>query len=304
LRLVRDATDHQPGRQDPLLGVAASAAAAVGWGSAGVLASETSPSGVVLTFWRTWLGAVLLSIGLVTRGRYLTWRTLRVSLLGGLLLGADMSLFFSSLKLSGVAVPTVIGALQPALVMVLARPVLGERIDRSSVLWTVVAIAGVLVTALGGGAPSHHELLGDLLAVLSLLAWSGYFIAAKYAQPMIGALDYTAGVTTIAAVGTTVVVLVARQSVTAIRAGDWLWIALLAVVPSGAHLLMNVAQGHLDVSISSLIGSSNPIVAAVGAYLFLNQSLDPVQIAGGVVGLVAISVVAVRRSQPIASPAE
>lgn len=300
---MADVSDPQPGRKDPLLGVAASALAAVGWGSAGVMASETSASGIVLTFWRTWLGAVLLTIGLLTRGRFLTLRTLRVSLLGGLLLGADMALFFSSLKLSGVAVPTVIGALQPALVMVLARPLLGERIDRSVVPWTALAIAGVVVIALGGGRPSQHQLLGDLLAVLSLLAWSGYFIAAKHAQPRIGALDYTTGVTTVAAVAATVMVLVSRQSVTSIRAHDWLWIALLAVVPSCAHLLMNVAQGHLDVSISSLIGSCNPIVAAIGAYLFLGQSLAPVQIVGGVVGVVAISVVAVRRSQPIASPA-
>jgi probable blue pigment (indigoidine) exporter len=301
---VAEATDPRPVHRDPLLGVGASAAAALGWGSAGVLAAEASASGLVLTFWRTWLGAVVLITGLLSRRRFLTLATMRISLLGGMLLCADMSLFFSAIKLGGVAVPSVIGALQPALVMVLARLLLGERIDRTSVLWTVVAIAGVVVIALGGGAPSQHALEGDLFAVLSLLAWSAYFIAAKHAQPRVAALDYTAGVTTVAAVATTIVVVVARVSVTSIRAGDWLWIALLAVVPSCAHLLMNVAQGHLDVSIASLIGSSNPIVAAVGAYLFLDQSLDPLQVAGGVVGIAAISVVAARRRQPAAPPVE
>ncbi len=298
------ASDEQPGRKDPLVGVAASGAAAIGWGSAGVMASEASASGIVLTFWRTWLGAVFLVAGLAARRRFLTVRTLRLSLIGGLLLSADMSLFFSSIKLSGVAVPTVIGALQPALVMVLAHVLLGERLDRTSVVWTFVAIAGVIVIALGGGVPSQHALEGDVLAVLSLLAWSGYFIAAKSVQPRIAALDYTAGVTIVAAAATTLVVLLARVSVTDVAAGDWLWIGLLAVVPSCAHLLMNVAQGHLDVSIASLIGSANPIVAAVGAYLFLDQSLNAVQIAGGVVSIIAIGIVAARRQQPAASPVE
>jgi drug/metabolite transporter (DMT)-like permease len=75
-------------------------------------------------------------------------------------------------------------------------------------------------------------------------------------------------------------------------------------VPGGAHLLINIAHRYLDVSISSLIASANPVVAAIGAYLVLGQTLDPLQIAGGVVGLVGISIVAGRRKQPPASPAE
>ncbi len=297
-----DAAAEAEGR--PAVGVAAASLAAVGWGSAGVMASLANASGLVLTFWRTWLGAVLLTAGLMVRGRFLTGRTLRLSLLGGLLLSADMSLFFSAVKLTGVAVPTVIGSLQPALVMVAARLLLGERLARGDVLWTVVAIAGVVVIALGGGIPDHDQQLGDLLAVGSLLAWSGYFVAAKAVQPRIEALDYTAGVTLVAAAGTTAYLLVFRQSPAAVSARDWLWIGLLSVVPSIAHLLMNVAQGHLDVSISSLIASANPIVAALGAYLFLSQSLTWVQVTGGVVGLAAITVVAVRRGQPVTTPAE
>jgi drug/metabolite transporter (DMT)-like permease len=301
---VPDAVEGQRSDGRPAIGVAAASLAAVGWGSAGVMASLTTASGLVLTFWRTWLGAGFLTAGLLVRGRFLTPRTLRVSLLGGLLLSLDMSLFFSAVKLTGVAVPTVIGSLQPALVMIAARILLGERLARPDILWTLVAIVGVVVIALGGGLPDHDQQLGDLLAVASLLAWSGYFIAAKTVQPVIEALDYTAGVTLIAAAGTTAYLLAFRQSPAAVSAGDWLWIGLLSVVPSIAHLLMNVAHHHLDVSVSSLIASANPIVAAVGAYLFLSQSLSWVQVAGGVVGLAAISVVAVRRGQPVAAPVE
>jgi drug/metabolite transporter (DMT)-like permease len=227
---------------------------------------------------------------------------IRVAAPGGLLLAADMMLFFSSVKLTSVAVATVISALQPALVMLMAGRLLGERVDRRNIAWTALAIAGVAIIVLGGGTPDHHERLGDLLAVGSLLAWAGYFVAAKSAQPRIDALDYTAGVTIVAASAASVVVLVSRTTFRVTHGGDWLWICLLAVVPTGAHLMMNWAHRYLDASISSVIGSANPIVAAVAAYLVLGQGLDALQIAGGVVGILAISVVAARRGHAPASP--
>jgi drug/metabolite transporter (DMT)-like permease len=257
----------------------------------------------VITFWRCWIGAALLTLVMVAAGRRITWALLRLSVPGGVLLAADMVLFFSAVKLTTVAAATVIGALQPALVMLVAGPLVGERVDRGNILWTAIAIGGVAVIVVGGGVPSSGEGLGDLLAVGSLLAWAGYFVAAKRARPHVDALDYTAAVTIIAAVATSVVVLVAGQSPAKVAAGDWLWIALLAVVPTGAHLLMNWAHRYLDVSIASIIGSANPIVAAVASFVILGQTLTLVQIAGGIIGVAAITVVA-RRSGPIsASPA-
>jgi drug/metabolite transporter (DMT)-like permease len=277
------------------LGLGASALAALGWGFAGVFADLTLASGMVVTFWRCWIAAALLAAAVITAGRRISWSLLGRSALGGVFLAADMILFFTAVKSTTVAVATVIGALQPALVMAAAGPMVGERIDRRTIVWTAVAITGVAVIVVGGGSPSHGELLGDLLAVGSLFAWTGYFMAAKRARPGVDALDYTAGVTIVAAVVTSVVVLVAGQSPAGVAAGDWLWIALLAVIPTGAHLLMNWAHRYIDVSTASVIGSANPIVAAVASYVILGQRLDALQIAGGIVGVAAITVVA-RRS--------
>jgi drug/metabolite transporter (DMT)-like permease len=285
-------------------GVGASALAAFGWGFAGIFGSLTSTSGIILTFYRCWLGAGLIVAATLLSGRRFDWRVLRTSALGGMLLCADMVCFFSAIKLTSVAVATVIGALQPVLVMLAAGPFVGERIDRWNLAWTILAVAGVGVIVVGAGAPSGDQRLGDLLALGSLAAWAAYFVVAKRASPKMEALEYTAGVTTVAALSTTVVVLVSGQSLARVQAGDWVWIALLAVIPTGAHLLMNVAHRYLDVSISSVIASSNPIVAAVAAWIILGQSLGAVQVAGGAVGVAAIAIVAARGGQPVASPVE
>jgi drug/metabolite transporter (DMT)-like permease len=290
--------------RDAALGIGASSLAALGWGMAGVFASLTWAPGLVLTFYRTWLGAALLTVAVVLSGRRITWSLLKVCLPGGLLLCGDMSLFFCSIKLTSVAVATVIGALQPALVMVMAGPLLGDRIRRVEVAWTGVAILGVGVIAIGAGRVTHDETMGDLLAIGSLLCWSAYFIASKKATTKAQPVDYTAGVTIIAAAGSTVAMFVFGYSPSQVHLGDWTWIVLLAVVPTCAHVLMNWALGHLDVSVTSVIGSANPIVAAIGAWIVLGQSLDAVQIGGGVLGMLAITVVARLRGQPAESPVE
>jgi drug/metabolite transporter (DMT)-like permease len=285
-------------RKQSALGVGATALAAVGWGFAGVLASLTAAPGLVLTFYRSWIAVVLLVAVMLACGRRITWALLRLSLLGGVFLCGDMTLFFSAVKLTSVAVVTVIGALQPALLMVVAGPMLDERIEPWTVVWVLVAIAGVVVIVVGGGIPSYTEVKGDLLAVGSLVAWAGYFVASKRARPHLPALDYTAGVTIVCALASSVVVFASRQPVWSVRSGDWVWIILLAIVPSSGHVLVNWAHRYLDVTISSVIVSANPVVAAVGAYFVLGQTLDPIQIIGGAVGVAAITVVAGRRRQP------
>jgi drug/metabolite transporter (DMT)-like permease len=163
---------------------------------------------------------------------------------------------------------------------------------------------GVGVIAVGAGTPSLDEVVGDLLAVGSLLCWAGYFVAAKQARPRLHALDYTAGVTIVAALTATITMVVLGQSPGRVRAGDWVWIGLLAVLPTGAHVLMNWAHRYLDLTISSVVGSATPIVAAVGAWIILGERLDALQIAGGIVGVAAISVVAARHGLLPAGPVE
>ena len=289
-RTVLPTTAHQSS-----LGLGASVLAAVGWGLAGILATLTSAPGLVITFYRMWLGVVLLILIVRLSGRRVTWALIRACTAGGLLLCADMSFFFSAIKLTTVAVATVIGALQPALVMVAAGPMLGERVSRARIGWTAIAISGVVTIVLGAGVPSGQQLSGDLLAVGALFAWSAYFIASKRARSRLDALDYTAGVTIVGAVAVTAVVLVSGESLTNVRIGDGLWIGLLAVVPGSAHLLMNWAHRHLAVSVSSVVGSASPIVAAIGGVIILNQPLSFIQVVGGIIGVAAISVVAAHR---------
>jgi drug/metabolite transporter (DMT)-like permease len=286
------------------IGLSGSLVAAVLWGFGAIFAALTFAPGLVLSFYRLWLGSALLVIITYATGRRLTLATMRASWLGGIFLAADMALFYSAVKLASIVDVTVIGAFQPILVILAARRLFGERLGRWDFFWITLAMAGVLATVLGPGASGPHQLLGDLLAFASLLSWSAYWLVAKHARELHGAMEFTVGVTIMAAVTVTPFVFISGQSLAHVKLGDWTWIILLAVVPGSGHLIMNWAHRYVDASVSSILGCLSPLVAAVAAIPILGQSLTVSQIVGVLVGLGAIAAVATRHRQPTPSPLE
>jgi drug/metabolite transporter (DMT)-like permease len=285
-------------------GIAAGTLGTICWGFTGIFVKLISLPPLPVALYRLWLGAAMMAIALLAGRRALTWRALARSVPGGLFLGADIALFFSSLKFTSVAVATVIGALQPALVLVVAGPWFGERPGRKGVAWTFISMAGVAAVALGGGMPSGRGVLGDCLAVASLLAFTGYWLASKRARAgNIGAGQYTAGVMLVAALALTPVTFASGQALGPITGRDWAWLVLLALVPGAGHLLFNWAHRFVDVSVSSVIGAGNPVVAGLAALVILGQPLSLLQMVGGAVAVVAIAVVAKQAARRQAGPA-
>jgi inner membrane transporter RhtA len=172
---------------------------------------------------------------------------------------------------------------------------------RWDVFWILLSIVGVTVAVLGPGVNNHHQLVGDLLAIGALLSWSTYWLVSKHARVMHNAMEYTTGVTITAALAITPIVLLAKEPLTRVQAGDWLWICLLVLVPGTGNLVMNWAHRYVEASVSSAINCLNPLVAAVAAWIILGQPLTLVQGGGILVGLAAISVVAAQHREPMES---
>jgi drug/metabolite transporter (DMT)-like permease len=287
------------GPEGATAGLAAVILGAVAWGCTGIFVKEIRLAALPLTFCRLWLGVVLLAALLVVRRRSLSLAVLSRCVLPGLFLAADMALFFSALKLTTVAVATVIGALQPALVLLVAGRLFGERVGWRVVIWTVVSIVGISAVALGPGVPHGQHLTGDALAVGSLIAFTGYWLVSKRVIGVsVDSERYTFGVMLVAAVAMTPIALLSGQRLVPVHHADWFWLALLALVPGGGHLLFNFAHRFVDVSVSSVVSAGNPIVASVLALLVLREPLDAVQVAGGIVAVLAIAAVAHSAGDP------
>jgi len=280
-------------------GVAAVSSGVLLWAASTVIVKSSDVSGTTFAVCRLWIGvAALWLVGLAT-GHRPTRAVWRATLLPGVLFAANIALFFEALQRSTVANVTLITSIQPALVFVVAGRLFGERVTSWDVGWTAASLGGIgLVVAGSASEPGWHP-SGDVFALLAILIWTVFFLASKRIRTTTGTIEYFTAVLGVAAVALTPVMLVAGGTFIDPSARDWLLIVIVAIGPGTAgHLLVTWAHKHVDVSLSSVIGVAQPVLAAAGAALFLDEKLVLLQVVGGVITIVAVVSIVRRRRLP------
>lgn len=277
-------------------GIVAVIAATSCWGLGGVLGKSVGVGGIVISFWRLWIGAAFLNLVLVLSGRRLSLDVLRRSLLGGVFFGLNVAVYFVSVRSTSIADVAMISALTPVLIFPIAVRWMGERVTRAAVFCSLVAIAGVIVVVVGGAGSGDRSTSGDLFAVANLAIWVAFFITTKKTREGVGTLHYMAAMTIVAAVTVTPIALIsARHDLGSIHGIGWLWLVSLVLVPGAmGHGLMAWAHPHVDVSVSSVLNLGEPILATITAAIFLGEDVSLVQSLAIAAVIAALAVLALR----------
>ena len=265
------------------------------WGCSNVVIKIVPVSGMIASFYRLWLALPLLWLvawatpGLRAR---LDRQWLTACLIGGLLFSLHQVLFFNGLKMTSVANVAILGALQPVLVLLVAGPWFGEPVSTRAAGLSAIAIGGTAYAILGAAQDATTTPLGDAFAVANVFAFTAYFLWSKRARVYLGATEYVVGTTTVAAVVIASVCLVNGEDLAKPQGGDWLLLLFLALVPgTTGHFLANWAHGHATAFVMSILFLAVPVIAAVGAHVFLGEPLLAAQGIGGMVTLAAIAAI-------------
>jgi len=267
------------------------------WGFASPLIKAASVGGEAMAFYRLWIGALalLLIVSVVmrrpVRAAFWPW-----GLVAGALFGVNLLFFVTSVKTTTVANATLIGALQPAIVLMVAGPLFGETVSGRDIACVAAAIAGVgIVIAASAGTPEWHP-LGDLLAVGAVLTFTAYFLVSKRVRATGGTLEYMTVVHVVAALVASPAVLVRPGELVGLDLRDVLTILFFALI-SGTlgQVVIGWAHRYVDVSVSSLMMLGVPVVAGIAAWAMLGEKLGPLQIAGALLTLAAIGAMLWRR---------
>ena len=288
-----------PGERRPALGVTSAVVAVVVWGTSSVLIKEVEGlNGVAISAYRLWIGAVLITGAFLVSGGRLSWRLLRLSMWGAVAFLADIIFFFTALQETSVANATVIGALQPLLMLLVAGPLFGETPRWTDGAWGVVAIGGAALVVLGGDGGGVNSTTGDLLAVGALLAWTAYFITSKTARTQLTSFEYLTGLSIVSAVLVIPVPFVLGQPLGSPSGEAWALITVIAVV-NGAlgHFLMNWSHQHVPLVAISLLTLGIPVVSAATAAVFIDEPLVAIQVAGMAVVVGALGIVSVHTAR-------
>ena len=271
------------------------------WGTAAVITRLVDQvNGLVLAFHRLWIGALATLIVFYASGRRLSWRALRLSIAGGLAFATDIALFFTALRHTTVANATVVGALQPVLVMLVAGRMFGEPVTIGVVGWSIAAIAGVAVVVYGSSGAPVWSIGGDLLAVGALFAWTLYFVFSKQVRRELAPFEYLAAMMLVATIAIAPVAVLFGGNLDPGGLHNWAWICLLAIGSGGiGHLIINWAHDHVDLTVMSLLTLAVPVFAVASAAIFLDEGVTWVQALGMAIVLGALAVVAVSAAREV-----
>ena len=288
-----------PAEKQATLGLVAVCVAVSFWGYSAVAIKAVSASGAVTAFYRLWFAIPILWIFVLStrdvRGftRQRSW--LLGSLVGGALFATHQLFFFTAVNLTSIANVTIIGALQPVLVMVVAARVFAEPASWAVVGASLMAIAGTTLVVWGSLSKAEAG-LGDLLALGNLFAFTGYFLASKRIREGVGTAEYVVGMTTVAGVVMGVACWFLEEDLLSPSPNDLLVMASLALFPGIlGHVLTNWAHAHVSALRISMVLLAAPVVATASAAFFLGEAITALQLMGFLIVLSSIAVVVFSR---------
>lgn len=267
------------------------------WGSTYVVTTLMLPQGYPLTVatLRALPAGILLLLAVRQLPHGIWW--LRSAILGAL----NFSIFWALLFVAAYRLPggvaATLGAIQPLIVILLARALLGTPVRVLAVLAALAGIGGVALLVLGPKAALDPVGVAAGLASAALMAL-GTVLSRRW-QPPVSALAFTSWQLTAGGVLLLPVALLAEPALPPVTTLNVLGIAYLGLI--GAALTYAIwfrGLGRLEPAVVSSLGFLSPVSAVLLGWALLDQRLSAAQMAG-----MAIVVGSVWLSQRVRVPA-
>ncbi len=281
--------------------------AALIWGTVGVSSAlmnrvETTPPMMIAFLRLGFASPFLLGLTLVTTRRNpfkLSRREWFYFGMMGLAMAIYQVTYFFAIPMAGVTLVVVVALCSsPLMVALLSIPVFKERLTGRTILALVLGMTGTVLLAFGGKGGSSGQsqvALGALLALATGLAYSGLVVFSKLsvrdskvdrgpAQPVAVAF-------TLAAIILLVVSLATGSFKLDMAPGVWLIGAYLGLVPTGlAYVIFFKGMARASATAAAIITMLEPAVAAILAWLLLQEQLSPASLVGSALLLASVLV--------------
>lgn len=238
---------------------------------------------------------VLLAL-LALRGGRVNWQLLRRTMWPGLAFGTNLIFVFATLQEVTVSVLSTVVANQPAVLLLLAGPLFGERPTVRHALWTLGGVAGAALVILGAGSEVRATPLGLLLALAALVTFTVYWVLTRSARSGtdVDPISWMAGVNiwALASAIPPVLLWTTADGWRQFAGLDWLWILLIALLTGAlGHVLMSWVHAYVEAARSSLYLLGMHVVAVGASWPIHGEALTVVQVLGGLVVLVCVAMV-------------
>tara|TARA_B100000482_G_scaffold88563_1_gene63684 strand:- start:616 stop:1506 length:891 start_codon:yes stop_codon:yes gene_type:complete len=233
-----------------------------------------------LIFWRLLVASFFyLNLYIFTK-RKLSFKEVRFSLIGGLVFGIQLILFFSSVRETSVLNAMVIGSLQPIIFLFIATRFFNEKPSRSIYYWSFLSLAGTALTIQTGREVGVTSLSGDVLAFFGMLMFCLYFVVSKKARTEIDSVPYQLWLTIFALIPVSIAAFSFGEGLSPPTGKEWFPVLIISLIPGTGHLLQNFAHGHVSLVLMGLINLLAVAIVPLYAWWLLAEKPGLVQLVG------------------------
>ncbi len=252
------------------------------WGSTYVVTTLMLPQGYPLTvaMLRALPAGILLLLAVRQLPQGIWW--LRAFVLGALNFSVFWALLFvAAYRLPG-GVAATLGAIQPLVVILLARALLGSPVRGLAVLAALAGIGGVALLVLGPKAALDP--VGVAAGLFSAASMALGTVLSRRWQPPVSALTFTSWQLTAGGVLLLPAALLAEPALPPVTALNVLGIAYLGLIGAAlTYVIWFRGIARLEPAVVSSLGFLSPVTAVLLGWALLDQRLSAAQMAGMVI---------------------
>ena len=272
----------------------------VGLSCAGIFYSLAHAPALVIVAYRS-LFAVLLVLPLfaISRRRAgapsrapLSSGDLALSIVAGALFAIDLTVWAVGLHFTSVSSAMLFVSTDPIWIALFSAIFFAEKPRPLAIAGIAVAVVGTIVVAGMDIRISGSALAGDALALAAALAETWYLLIGRRVRARVDTTRYATAVYISCAVCTWLMLAAAHVSSVISLHDIWLAVALALIVTVIGHTLITRSLGYMPAAVVAVCILSQPLIAAVLAFIFLRQVVPLTTAIGGMIALAGIGLVA------------
>ena len=286
---------HSPVRHARPIGLVAMVAVVLTFSASSTIIRKSGAPGPTIAFWRM-LGSSIVWVAIlrIREHRFLTVQEWRGAVLTGVVLGVNITLFYTAATRTSVANLEFISALAPLALMPAGAIWFHERVDRRAALYGLISIGGLALVLFDAPKRGAASWSGNGLAVLSLATWCSYLLASRQLRRGMSVAALMAAALPIATLATLPITLI-NHDIGRFDRRSMVYIVILTLLTGVvAHGLIVFAQRKVPIGIMSLMQVGQPALAVVWSAIFLNQSIRALQVFGMVMEVFGLATVVVQ----------
>lgn len=217
------------------------------------------------------------------------WRRI---LLIGLILALNLIALFYAIDYTSVVIAILLRRTSSIFLAGLEVLLLGALFTRRLYIAVGLVTLGSMVVVLGENGASFEgasPVLGAIIALAGAVAMSFYMLGGRSMTGILPSLPYSWLLFLIAAVATTIAVLVSNIPLTGYTRTAYFWLIIVTIVNQFfGHIQINEAVRHFPATVVSIFMNAAVIISGIIAFFRFGEIPTPLQMIGGIIVLAGV----------------